>query len=89
MIGVVVTRTALFMGVDKSKPLKNASILIAMPKSEHSIIRPQSLGSIFSFGPMKEILQNNMAAPRTLSIIKPKGLIYIGITPLAMVWFNP
>lgn len=89
MIGVVVTRTALFIGVDKSKPLKNASILIAMPKSEHRNIRPQSLGSIFSFGPMKEILQNNMEAPNTRSIIKPKGFMYIGITPLAMVWFNP
>lgn len=89
MIGVVVTRTALFIGVDKSKPLKNASILIAMPKSEHSNTRPQSLNSIFSFGPMKEILQNNMEAPKTLSMIKPKGLIYKGITPLAMVWFNP
>jgi len=89
MIGVVVTRTALFMGVDKSKPLKNASILIAMPKSEHSITLPQSFHSILSLGPKKEILQNKMVAPNTLSIIKPKGVIYIGITPLAIVWFNP
>ena len=89
MIGVVVTRTALFIGVDKSNPLKNASILIAMPKSEHNITRPQSFRSIFSFGPKKEILQNKMEAPNTLSIIKPKGVIYVGITPLAIVWFNP
>ena len=89
IIGVVVTNTELLMGVERSNPLKNASILIDIPNKAQIKSRPQSFLSIFSLGPRKEIPQKSAVAPKTRIIINPKGFTYIGITPLAMVWFNP
>jgi len=39
IIGVVVTSTALFIGVDNESPLKKTSILIPMPSTAQSNMR--------------------------------------------------
>ena len=69
----MVTKTALFMGVDNCKPLKKASILITIPNTAQMAMRPQSLRSIFCFGANGAIHQNKSAAPLTLKNINPKG----------------
>jgi len=89
IIGEIVIITELFTGVDNSRPLKKASIFITIPKKEHAIKRGQSFFWIFSGFIRKLTSQKRIAAPKTLSKINPKGVMYVGITFLAIVWLRP
>ena len=73
--GASVMTTPLFIGVESCNPLKNISILRVIPNTAHRNILPQSLRSTFSLGKNKLVIQNSIAAPRTRSIINPKGPI--------------
>ena len=81
--------TELFIGVERLNPLKKKSIFITIPKTAHPRILGQSEFAIFSLGAKKLIAQKRSAAPVTLSKMNPKGSIYKGIRPLAIVWFTP
>ena len=85
IIGEIVIITELFTGVDNSRPLKNASIFTTIPKKEQAIKRGQSFFLIFSGFIKKLTTQKRIAAPETLSNINPNGVMYIGITFLAIV----
>ena len=70
IIGERVIMTELLTGVDNSKPLKNASIFITIPKKEQRIILGQSFLSILSDLINKLTVQNNNDAPITRKRIK-------------------
>jgi len=70
-MGETVMSTALFMGVERDRPLKNMSILMTIPKMAQLKIRNQSFFSIRSLGAQKLISQNKIAAPETRSRINP------------------
>jgi len=72
-IGEMVTITDELIGVDKLRPLKKLSMFIDMPNTAQAIILGQSLRCIFSDLKKKLIIQNKMAAPKTLNMINPKG----------------
>ena len=63
--------TPLFIGVDNSKPLKKANMLVHMPKIDAKTILSISFDWIFSLGVKKLIIQKRLVAPKSLSIIKP------------------
>lgn len=88
IIGEIVIITALFMGVERLSPLKNINIFITIPKIAHAIILGQSSFFIRSLGPLKLISRNKRKAPLTLKKIKPNGLMYAGITSLAIIWLR-
>src|SRR5690606_29989453 len=88
-MGVRVTNTELFIGVDSCRPLKKESMLIPIPNRAQTRRRGQSLLSIFSRGPNRDTIQKRRAAPVTRTMIKAKGWIWSGITPLAKEWFRP
>lgn len=72
-IGEMVTITEELIGVDKLKPLNDKSILITIPNNVQAIIRGQSLLRMGSDLTKILMIQNKIAAPKTLSITNPKG----------------
>ena len=87
-IGVIVTSTALLIGVESSSPLKKESILMLAPKKLANRIFGQSFFSMGSDFLNKERPQKRRKAPTTRMNINPNGLMYIGIKPFAIVWFK-
>ena len=67
--------TPLFIGVDNSKPLKNISILMHIPKRAAIKRRLKSFLETRSFGKKGLTIQNKMDAPKTRNIINPKAPI--------------
>ncbi len=67
--------TELLTGVESSKPLKKANMLITIPKKEHKINLGQSFLSIFSDFIKQLNSQNSKEAPKTLKRMNPNGLI--------------
>ena len=60
-----------FIGVDSSRPLKKANILVHIPNIEANTIFIKSFDSIFSLGVNRLINQNIEVAPSSLNIINP------------------
>ena len=74
-IGVIVTRTALLIGVESSRPLKKESIFMLAPNKLARAIFGQSARSIFSDFLKRDNPQNSKKAPTTRMKINPKGFM--------------
>ena len=71
IIGVVVMITVLLMGVEYSNPLKNANILIAIPRIAARRKAMRSALSIGCLGINNPSSQKRMVAPMSRIPIKP------------------
>jgi hypothetical protein len=89
-MGVFIINTEPFIGVVIDKPLKNKSILAATPNMAQTTNFSKSvLSLIFSF--MNDLWNKkiNTLATETLNKMKAKGLMYNGITCLAILKVAP
>ena len=77
------------MGVDNDKPSNEVIIFILMPNIAQSTSLIRSSFLMTSFGKNKLIIQNNIAAPKTLAYSNAVGEINSGINSFAIVWLNP
>ena len=85
MIGFVVIIRAPLMGAVRSSPLKNKSWLIATPNTAQKNNLILSDDSNFSFLKNRPANQKTKAVKSTLITMKPKGFMYSGMMPFAML----
>ena len=83
-IGLVVIIIAALMGVVRFKPSKKNNWFIATPKRPHKANRGRSELLTLSLIKILKNKKKRDTPPKTLSKINPEGLIYSGITSLAI-----